>query len=221
MRAEIAAHKPPQRAVRRQASARAGWSTSNSRSTRSSSAIRSGCVPRLEMRDRRADREAGLVSGDRAGACDCSPGCWSRSGWSRPARPSRPTALAAAGRAGLRPRATGTQLLAAHEAGAAERSRALWRDVAPSNGGMSMLSEGDRVPDVKLDGIERQADQPRRLPRPEAGPLFLSEGRHVRAARAKRRISPRSPTNSRRPAPGSSACRRTMPGKHAQVHRQI
>ena len=67
MRLEIARHKTPQRAVRHQARRRAGWSTSNSRSTRSSSRTAPPSRPGSARRSRRWSRP-GLVPPEIAGA---------------------------------------------------------------------------------------------------------------------------------------------------------
>ena len=199
-------------------SARAGWSTSNSPSTRFSSGTISASIPISRTRSRSWSRPGLVVGRDRSGASPADPDAGhvpaglARPRTSRPTRPSPwsppPAALP-----------TGTPCLRR----TTRRGRG-WRScgsgVRPitwSRRAEMTLGENDNA-ERRRQGSGREAgehrgqgDQPGRFQRPEAGRSISTPRTTRRAAPPRRRPSPRSPTSSRMPAPGSSACPRTMP----------
>ena len=78
-----------------------------------------------------------------------------------------------------------------------------------------MLSEGDKVPDVELLGMDGKAISPTDF-RGQKLVLYFYPRTTRPAAPPRRRPSPRSPTSSRRRAPGSSASPRTARPSHAK-----
>ena len=97
------------------------------------------------------------------------------------------------------------ELLAEHDA-ARQSIAELWN--CNQERGVTMINEGDKAPAITATASDGSSVD-LGVAGPAAGALFLSQGRHVRAAPARRRISPRLPPTSRRPASRSSASRAT------------